>query len=216
MAWLPTGDINTEETVRNMPEGTPLPPGVYTGMVVKSTQKHTNDRTGIYVEVEIDVKHPAEFIGRKIWDRFNIQNASQKASQIGREGIADLGKACGIPVLSDDEQLVGHQVMMEVMVEAAKKYTDKNGNEQEGKAQNKVKKYWAMGTDIEKASKAHKELLKQKAASAPPAAGGVPAATGTAKWGGNAAPAASAAQQQSAAPAPAADTATKPWKRNKQ
>lgn len=215
MAWLPGGDINTEETVRNMPEGIPVPPGIYTGIVVKSTQKHTKDRTGIYVEVEIDVKFPEEFVGRKVWDRFNIQNASQKAAQIGREGIADLGKACGIPVLSDDEQLIGHQVMMEIMIEPAKKYTDKDGNEREGKAQNRIKKFWPMGTNIKQASKAHKEALKNKSAGAVPTADAQ--ATGTAKWGGNAAPAAAQQQSAAAAPAsPAANVSEKPWKRNKQ
>lgn len=232
MATLASGPINTTDTVRSTPDGTPLPPGIYTGIVTKTAQKDTNDRTGVFVEVEFDITAPQEQVGRKFWDRFNIVNASADATRIGKEALADLGLAAGYPVLEDDEQLMGREVIMEIYIAPAKPYVDKKtGQQRDGKPQNQCKKYWPVGTDVENAKKAQKG---QQAAA--PAAQATPAQA-TNRWPTTAAakPAAAPAQAQQQAPQPAAQpqsqaqapapaaaapagpaTNMAPWKRNKQ
>lgn len=233
MAFLETGPIDSNEYVRTAPQGQPVPPGVYHGLVVRTQQKRTNDGTGVYVEVEIDITHPQEFANRKFWDRFNVLNKSTDAARIGKEGLADLAKAANIPVINDDEELLGCEVMMELQVEEAKPYVDKNGVQKSGTAQNKCRKYWPMGTDVESARKASKGQAPAAApAQARPAQAapqGAVAGTPASRWPKVAAPApqpthAAPVQQQApaqapvqqAAPAAAPAAGVAPWKRNKQ
>lgn len=231
MATLAGGPLETTGVQRSVPEGTPLPPGIYHGIIVKTAQKDTSDRTGVFVEVEFDISAPQEFANRKFWDRLNLINASAEAARIGKEGLADLAQAAGFPVLEDDEQLLGMEVMMELVITPAKPYVDKKTNQQrEGKPQNNCRKYWAVGTDVE-AAKASQKAAKGGAAAATTAAArpAAPAAAGAQRWAGTSKPAGQAAPapvarpaaatpapvQQATAPAPATNVAA-PWKRNKQ
>lgn len=233
MAALP-GQINTNETVRTMPEGTPLPPGIYRGIVTKTGQRETAGKNGnpggIMVEVELDITAPEEFAnaGRKFWDRFNIVNASAEASRIGREGLADLAKACGYEIIEDDEQLIGREVIMKLVVDPAKPY-EKNGVKYDGKPQNRCLKYWHIDTNVEEAEQQARAAkgataAKPASASSAPAAG---AASGARKWGPadkaqatTTQPAAAATTQPAAAPAAAAGSTPAaapsggaPWKK---
>lgn len=201
MVSLHGGPINTTETTRSMPDGTPLPPGIYHGIAVKTGQRETQGKNGnpggIMVEVEFDITHPEEFAnaGRKFWDRFNIQNASAEAQRIGRECLADLGLACGHQVLEDDEQLQGQEVMMRLAIEEGKDYVNRQGATVKGKPQNRCLKYWPVGTNVEEAERAAKE--RKQGASTPAAA--VQQASSAPKQSWNKPAAASAATQPVAA-----------------
>lgn len=229
MAELPGGPINTGEYERSTPDGSPLPNGYYKGMPVKVSQKETNGKNGagIMVEVEFDITWPEEYSNRKFWDRFNVVNSNRQTVQIAKEALADLGLACGHPVLSDDDQLLGREVLMQLYIEKGKPYTDKHGQQKEGKDQNRCRKYWSPDTTIEQA----KATGKDKKAAPVPAARPVAAAGGPKKWGApkaatpvaapafiaNEVAAAEAASQQSAAqPQATAGAQVAPWKRNKQ
>lgn len=228
MAALPGGQINTTETTRSTPEGTPLPPGIYQGIVVKTGQRDTQGKNGnpggIMVEVEFDITSPEEFAnaGRKFWDRFNIINHSADASRIGKECLADLGLACGFEVLEDDEQMQGCEVIMKLAIEEGKDYVNRQGVTVKGKPQNRCLKYWPVGTNVEEAERIAKE--KKAANKTQPAAASAPAQKQA--WSKPAAaPSAVAARPAVAAPAPAAATpapaaasagSTAPWKRPKQ
>jgi hypothetical protein len=184
---MATVGIDTTQYNRTAPQSTPLPQGLYQGVVVRVMQKTTNDQKGIYEEVEFDITAPAEFSNRKFWDRFNIKNDSADAQRIAREAFADLGKACGIlGVIQDDQEILGREVQLEIGIEGSKnpKYPD---------PKNKCRKYWPLGIDVASAKKA----------AAPAAAAAAPAQKGN--WGAAGAPA--------PVPAPAATSpvAGKPW-----
>lgn len=228
MAYLHGGPISTTDYVRTTPEGTPLPPGIYQAVVTKTGQKETQGKNGnppgIMIEVEFDITSPAEFANsnRKFWDRFNIVNASADAMRIAKEGIGDLALACGFREIEDDEQLQGHEVMMRLVVEEGKDYTNKQGQLVKGRPQNRCLKYWPVGTDVEAAEREAKERKHGAKAAAPQQAANVAPQQAT-RWGNNAqpqtapapaAPAAPAVAQQ--APATAAAGNVAPWKRNKQ
>lgn len=225
MAMLQGGPINTGEHTRSMPEGTPLPPGIYTGVIVKTAQRETQGKNGnsggVMVEVEFDITSPEEFAnsGRKVWDRFNIVNASAEAVRISKENLADLGLAAGYEVLEDDEQLMGQEVMMRLVVEPAKPYKDRQGVDQLGKPTNKCLKYFPMGTNVDEYESAAKASRGAATSEQPKAAQKTgwqkPAAAGSSAPASSARPApAVAAQASQAASAPATNQA--PWKRNKQ
>lgn len=232
MANLQGGPINTGEYTRSMPEGTPLPVGIYKGIPVRTAQKETHGKkgAGVMVEVEFDITWPEEYSNRKFWDRFNIMNPSPDTVRIAKEALADLGAAAGYPILEDDEQLLGREVLMELAIEPAKPYTDSQGVQRESKAQNRCRKYWPANTDVEAAKKAVKEQKAAKGVSAPnqAAQGG----NITKKWGQQANPSVAATSTQaspastvgspvsgtsvqpSASTSPA--TSRAPWKRNNQ
>lgn len=235
MAVLQGGPIDTNEYNRSIPQGTPLPPGLYQGVVTRTEQKPTAGKNGnpggIMVEVEFDITAPEEYASsnRKVWDSFNVVNASAEAVRIAKEGISDLGKACGYAVLEDDEQLLGCEVIMRIAIDPAKPYTDKQGVQREGKPKNKILKYWAVGTDVEAAEAAAKAAAKTAPAAqtaAAPQVAAKPVATapsGASKWQkpatqAAAAPAQQQAPAQAATPRPAAAAASggAPWKKNAQ
>jgi hypothetical protein len=200
---IPGGEIDSSQYERKMPQGDPLPLGVYSMMIVKTEQKPSKN-DGIFVEVEFDIKEPQKYIGRKFWDRFNIVNASAEAMRIAKEGLADLATACGIHKLYDDEHLCGKEVIGELYIEEAKPYVDKQGVQREGKPSNKCRKYWPLGTNVDAARAEYKAKQKFSASVT------TSAATGN-KWPGTAKPASAPAPTPQAAPV---NTTAKPWKRN--
>lgn len=209
MATLQGGPINTGDYERTQMEGKPLPPGIYKGVITRTAQKDTNGKAGpgVMVEVEFDITWPEEFANRKFWDGFNIINPNPKTMEIGKECLADLGKAAGFPILQDDEELMGREVIMELYIKKGDDWVDpKTGQTKTGRDKNKCGKYWSPDTNIEEAKKARKEA--SKTASAPtsqPTAAPRPAAPPVAnKWGGQKPPAAPAAP---AAPPPVAQAA---------
>ncbi len=171
--------LDTKEHERTAPTGgTPLPAGMYHGVVTRTQLKDTKDKTGMYLEVEFDITHPGEFGNRKFWDRFNIQNKSAEATRIGKEQLSDLAKAAGLQVLSEDTDLHGKEVAMVLRVRPPKG---------EFQASNECDKYWPIGTSL-----ADHEAWRGKKS------GGVATATGATKqaWGAKGAPAAEAATAQ--------------------
>ncbi len=185
--------LDTTQYERTAPQGGPLPPGVYTMTVARVQQKETNDKQGVYEEVEFDISQPQQFSNRKFWDRFNIINKSPKAQQIGREAIADLAKACGIHgVINDDQELMGKTVQGRLIVKPS-------DNPQYPDPKNECRKYYPVGVDADAEDK--------KTKGAAPVANQT-AATGTKpNWNNAGTPAPAPAQV-----APAGQAAA-PWKR---
>ncbi|WP_337187559.1 DUF669 domain-containing protein [Phenylobacterium sp.] len=168
MAYLGQS-INTGEVEYNTGSRDPLPAGVYSLVVVRSQQKDTKKKDGVFVEVEFDITAPDGFTRRKFWDTFNIMNPSAEATRIGLEQLGKLAKAAGIPVLQDDQELLNAEVQAEIYI----------GKDNNGTPRNRVSGYYPMGVEV----KAFKEQVKAKA-------GGQPAASQPA---GAARPAAAAA-----------------------
>ena len=216
MGLLSGGPISTGDYVRSTPYSTPLPPGNYRGISVKATsQDLDNNGQRIMLTVEFDITYPEEFSNRKFWDRFNIVNPSVDATRISKEALADLGAAAGLATINEEEDLIGHEVQMEITVEPAKPYKDKRtGEQKDGKPSNKCEKYWPLGVEIKEV----KAAQKATATAAKPAA-----VSPAQKWGGQkpiATPAGAAVAQQNQVAAqsatPTAAVAPVPWKRNKQ
>lgn len=177
--------LNTEEHECSAPTGgNPLPAGIYTGVITRTQLKDTKDETGKYLEVEFDISSPGEYVNRKFWDRFNIVNKSQKASQIGKEQLADLAKSSGITVLNEEEELHGKEVAFVLKVKPPE------GNFQ---ASNECVKYWPVGTTLDqheewrgsgkKGVSAEKQAWGTGVATATSAVTAKPAAAKPAPWG---------------------------------
>ena len=72
-----------------------LQPGTYKVIVESSEYKATKAGTGHYMAVTFACQDPA-VAGRKVWENFNIQNASEKAQKIGLGQFKRFCAAIGI------------------------------------------------------------------------------------------------------------------------
>ncbi len=156
--------INTSDVEYNTGSREPLPAGIYSLIVVRTIQKETKKKDGVFVEVEFDITAPDQYTRRKFWDTFNIMNPSVDATRIGLEQLGKLAKAAGIAVLQDDAELLDKEIQAEIYIGKEK------GTE---RLRNRVSGYYPLGVDV----KAFKEQIKAKGGSPTP---GAPAASGPA------------------------------------
>ena len=152
----------------DLPEDTggdysPLPPGDYQTVIKDAELKPTNDGTGQYIKLRLDVTGPTH-AGRVVFSNINIRNKSSAAEQIGRAQLGALMKAIGLATLQDTDQLIGGNVTVKLAIREAR--TDPaTGKTYE--ASNEVKAY--KGTDGAMPSAAPAGMPKASAAPAAPA-----------------------------------------------
>jgi hypothetical protein len=92
-----------------------LPPGDYIVLVEKEEVKATKAGTGHYLEIQFQVID-GQFKGRKLWDRFNVDNPNGEAVRIALEALAELGRAANIHDLSETSALLNKTAKVRVAV----------------------------------------------------------------------------------------------------
>jgi hypothetical protein len=134
--------INADE-IPERDDFSPLPAGTYAGIITASEMKPTKDGTGTMLVLTIDVVD-GEYQGRKIFERLNLRNKNPQAEEIAEKTLGEITRACGKTIIKDSDELHNKRFMMVVEVEQGKPY-QKDGMTVEGKPQNRVKKYHAVG-----------------------------------------------------------------------
>ena len=153
-----------------LPQGTggnfePLPEGNYNATITQAELKDTNDKTGQYIKMRLDITGPSHQ-GRVIFSNLNIKNASAKAEEIGRQQLGDIMRAVGLAKVTDTDQLIGGNVNIKLTIRAART-DEKTGKTYE--ASNEVKGYRAINGGAAPAA------FKAAAPAAVPAATSAPA-----------------------------------------
>lgn len=120
---------------------TPLPEGEYSVTIKDAEVKATNDGTGQYIKLRLDVQGPTH-AGRVVFSNINIRNKSEQAEQIGRGQLKAVMSALGIATLTDTDQLIGGQLIVKLSVRPART-DEKTGKSYE--ASNDVKAYKPAG-----------------------------------------------------------------------
>ena len=151
-----------------LPQGTggsfePLPEGSYNATITQAELKDTNDKTGQYIKLRLDITGPSHQ-GRVIFSNLNIKNASAKAEEIGRQQLGDIMRAVGLAKVTDTDQLIGGNVNIKLTIRAART-DEKTGKTYE--ASNEVKGYRAINGAAAPAFKAAVPAAAPAAASAP-------------------------------------------------
>ena len=128
-----------------LPQGTggnfePLPEGNYNATITQAELKDTNDKTGQYIKLRLDITGPSHQ-GRVIFSNLNIKNASAKAEEIGRQQLGDIMRAVGLAKVTDTDQLIGGNLNIKLSIRAART-DEKTGKTYE--ASNEVKGYRAI------------------------------------------------------------------------
>lgn len=93
--------------------GDPVPAGWYNVAVEASDMKPTNDGTGAFLETRYTILDGAHK-GRKLFGRFNLRNASEKAMEIAFHQLSALAHAVGVLLVEDSQQL--HNIPLKVKV----------------------------------------------------------------------------------------------------
>lgn len=112
-----------------------LAPGWYTVKMVESEMKPTSAGTGSYLECTFEVLAPAQFAGRKLWDRLNLNNPNEKAVEIAYQTLSAMCHATGVMQVQDSQQL--HNLPMDAKVGLSK------ATEQYPEPRNELKGYRA-------------------------------------------------------------------------
>jgi hypothetical protein len=103
----------------------PIPAGWYDATIVAAEHRDTKAGTGSYISVRYNVTGPTH-ANRQVFANYNIDNPNPKAQEIGLQQMRELGKACGIPMLSDTDQLIGRHVQIKVSIQTSEQWGDKN------------------------------------------------------------------------------------------
>lgn len=82
----------------------PIPAGEYPMRVVASEMKHTNDGTGQYLKLEMEITDGPS-AGRKHWENLNLVNKNTQAVEIAQRSLAQLCLAVGKVSITDSEEL---------------------------------------------------------------------------------------------------------------
>lgn len=82
-----------------------LPNGIYQIEIEASDVVPTKDGRGTILKTTNVVLAPEEFAGRKIFNNYNLENASAQAQEIGQKQFAALCRAIGVDTVDDSEEL---------------------------------------------------------------------------------------------------------------
>lgn len=103
-----------------------------------------NPRANGYLNLEISVQG-GEFAGRTLFHKFNLINDNEVAENIAWGQMKQFLEAVGIKEWSGEEsELVNKRFSFDLAVTEGKPY-EKDGKTYEGRAQNDVKKFYAVG-----------------------------------------------------------------------
>ena len=111
--------------IGELPEDTggdfaPLPAGEYACSVTSAELKSTNDGTGQYIKLRLDITGPTHN-GRVVFSNLNIRNKSSAAEQIGRAQLGSVCVAGGLTgSLTDTDQLIGIQMSIKLAIKEAR------------------------------------------------------------------------------------------------
>jgi len=96
----------------------PLPAGRYNVIGSAALVKPTKDGTGRMLNITWTVTD-GDYKGRKLFDRLNVVNKSEKAQQIGRNQLGNRLKAVGLEGENDMAKIIGRECNLSVRVRPA-------------------------------------------------------------------------------------------------
>ena len=120
--------INFNATEVPEDEGfTLLPAGKYAAHIIQSDMKDTKAGTGKFLELRIQILDEP-YVGRLIFERFNLINPNATAVKIAQRQLADLCAAVGLDEVEDSEELHGVEFVVELKINPAKgDFPESNG-----------------------------------------------------------------------------------------
>lgn len=95
-----------------------LPAGNYTAMIDLSELRPTKDGRGQYLYLELLIVE-GQYEGRRLFDRLNLENPSEKAVEIAKRTLSSICRAVGVMTPKDSSELHDRPLMVRVVVKPA-------------------------------------------------------------------------------------------------
>jgi hypothetical protein len=104
-----------------------VPAGWYNVRVDESDMKPTKDGSGAYLQLRFDIID-GQFIGRKLFARFNLKNSSQQAVEIAFKQLSAVAHAVNVLRIGNSQELHGIPLKVKVKVrkDSTGQYEDSN------------------------------------------------------------------------------------------
>lgn len=96
----------------------PVPNGDYPVVITDSEMKTTNDGTGQYLQLTLEIID-GHYKGRKIWDRLNLFNKNQTSVEIANRALSQICHAVNVLSLQDSVQLHAKPLVARLVVRPA-------------------------------------------------------------------------------------------------
>jgi len=93
----------------------PIPAGWRAVEIEKAEVKPTKKNNGTLLNIQASVI-TEDHNNRKVFVRINVSNPSVQCTEIGRRELAALADACDIPILDDEDKLLGKQLEMKLVI----------------------------------------------------------------------------------------------------
>jgi hypothetical protein len=103
------------DSVEPMKDHSVVPPGKYVVQIERAEMKPNRAATGHFVELVLVILE-GEHQKRKMWDRINVSNPSEKCTQMGRAVMSAIGRSLGVSHLQDVSQLLNGILVAHVKV----------------------------------------------------------------------------------------------------
>ena len=118
-----------------------IPPGYYQAVIIESEFKQTANGNGQFLALKV-VLTQGQYANTEFIERLNIVNPNEKTVEIAYKTLARIAEAVGMTQTpSDSVQLHNKPLMVEIATEPGKPWTDKEGNQQQGKDKSIIKHY---------------------------------------------------------------------------
>lgn len=111
----------------------PVPNGEYPVVITESEMKTTNDGTGQYLQLTLEIID-GHYKGRKVWDRLNLFNKNQQAVEIANRALSQICHAVNVLSLQDSVQLHNKPLVARLVVRPAAGGYDESNDVKEYKA----------------------------------------------------------------------------------
>lgn len=97
----------------------PVPAGWYKAVIAASEEKTNKAQTGSYLQLEIQIIE-GDHAGRKVFDRLNLNNPNQTASEIAQRTLSAICHAVGVLTPRMASDLHDKPMMIKVAVSPAR------------------------------------------------------------------------------------------------
>jgi hypothetical protein len=106
--------------IAERPEFGVLPVGDYIAEITNSDYKPTKKGNGKYIELEFTIIDGA-YVGRKFWDRLNIQHENKAAMDIANSALRDLLVATGLASQPFSKTVTLHNIPVKLKIGITKR-----------------------------------------------------------------------------------------------
>jgi len=118
-----------------------LPPGDYKALISKVDVKPTSSGKMLVIEYQTEE-------GSIVVGRYNYQNSNETAVKLALSDMKKIFEASKVGRTSDAGVLIGKRLVVRVVQKMGNAYTNKEGQQMEGRMQNEIKGYYAIGSEL--------------------------------------------------------------------